>query len=404
MAKWSKYDNYILENSDLGARTIARAIVDNDNLDPSKLNAIRRYVQRLRQKSQDNSALEAYCEANGLPVSKVSGYWHKGEHNGVNMSVRVTEDEGEGISLEDLKDSIAEVMENYSPLEVKANDIAGENALKVVISDAHVGLEPNPQGNSLFEYEYSADIFLENLDKVYNSVINEFKNHGVFELFILDDLGDGLDGFNGQTTRGGHDLPQNLSNKEAFDTYVKGKYQLIRRIMEAGVAKKYVIRNVSNCNHAGDFGWVANRAIQYMIELSVKGDIEYIILDKFMEHFTWGDHAFLLTHGKDKSYMKRGLPFVLNDAAVNFLTDYIDHYNINSKYIHVEKGDLHQVGYQRTKKFDYRNYMSFAPPSAWQQHNFGDAYSGYAVQIVPKWNNLIKHTDVFLELKKKSLY
>ena len=120
-----------------------------------------------------------------------------------------------------------------------------------------------------------------------------------------------------------------------------------------------------------------------------------------MEHFTYGNHTFILTHGKDSKYMNRGLPFELNPTAINFINDYIEHYEIKTKYIHLEKGDLHRVGYSRTKKFDYRNYMSFAPPSAWVQHNFGDCYSGYSIQVVPKWNDEISHTDYFFELNKK---
>jgi hypothetical protein len=352
------------------------------------------------KKVSDNSSIEEFCEAKGIPREKVSGYWFKGEYNGHNMSVRITEDEDSGITLEDVEDTVRSVLSDFKPIEIVSNDIAFESALKVVLSDIHVGLEPNPEGNSLFAYEYNEEIFNKNLDAVYDSVIREYKDNGTFELFVLDDLGDGLDGWDGYTTRGGHKLDQNMNNKQAFDAYVKGKYNLIRRIVESGVAKRYVIRSVSNCNHSGDFGWIANRAIQYMVECCNLPNVEFKLLERFMEHFIWGDHTFILTHGKDKKFMNRGLPIVLNDRTINFINDYIDHYGINSKHIHVEKGDLHQVGYQRTKKFDYRNYMSFAPPSAWVQHNFGETYSGYSLQIIPKYNNQIRHTDIFFDLKK----
>jgi hypothetical protein len=120
-----------------------------------------------------------------------------------------------------------------------------------------------------------------------------------------------------------------------------------------------------------------------------------------MEHFQYGDHTFILTHGKDAKHMFKGLPYNLNDKATSFINDYIDHYNINTKYIHVEKGDLHRIGYDRTKKFDYRNYMTFAPPSAWVSHNFGDCYSGYSIQTIPKFSGEISHTDYYFDLKKK---
>jgi hypothetical protein len=120
-----------------------------------------------------------------------------------------------------------------------------------------------------------------------------------------------------------------------------------------------------------------------------------------MEHFKYGMHTYILTHGKDSQYMFKGLPFELNDKATSFINDYIDHYEIDTPFIHLEKGDLHRIGYSRTKKFDYRNYMSFAPPSAWVQHNFGDCYSGYSIEVIPKFSGEISHTDYYFDLNKK---
>jgi hypothetical protein len=99
--------------------------------------------------------------------------------------------------------------------------------------------------------------------------------------------------------------------------------------------------------------------------------------------------------------MFKGLPLELNDKAITFINDYIDHYEIKTPYIHIEKGDLHRIGYSRSKKFDYRNYMSFAPPSTWVQHNFGSGYSGYSLDVIPKLSGEISHTDYFFDLNKK---
>jgi len=77
--------------------------------------------------------------------------------------------------------------------------------------------------------------------------------------------------------------------------------------------------------------------------------------------------------------------------------DYIYEKNITSKYIHLDKGDLHQLAYDRARRFDYRNFMSFAPPSNWVQHNFGVSYCGYSVQEIPKFSNDVRHTDIFFD-------
>jgi hypothetical protein len=394
MYRYSKYEEFILENQSLGLRPLARQIIKDNGLDfESEFEALVGFIRRL--KKRHHKALEKECKSVGIPVDNVNHYWYKGK----NFSIYAKGDEVK-FNDEDIQEAVKGALEGYSKPYIKTPKKTNKKALKVVISDAHVGLDPDPDGESLFNYQYGPDIFFNNLDTVYQSIYDQVINNGSFDLFILDDLGDGLDGYNGFTTRGGHKLDQNLTNKEAFNTYVKGKYELIRRIVELGVAKKYIIRNISNCNHGGDFGWMANRCIELMIENSIEANIEYDIIDKFMKHYKWGDHTFILSHGKDKKFMNRGLPLNLNDRAINFINDYLDHYDINTKYIHVEKGDLHQVAYQRTKKFDYRNYMSFAPPSAWVTHNFGDCYSGYSLQIIPKDNNQIQHIDYFFDLVK----
>lgn len=398
MAMYSNFDDYIKENSHLGQRPLARKIIKEFGLDQRCFNGLRKHIYLLNKKSDTpHSALEAYCEDNGIPVEDVNHYWHKGQH----FSIHVKGSEEESLTDEDIKDAVSEALLGFEKVYTEKKEETNESALKVVISDAHVGLDPDPEGESLFGYQYSDLIFYDHLEDVYQNVIKKFKQEGTFDTFFLYDLGDGLDGYNKQTTRGGHSLDQNLSNKEAFNAYVKGKFNLIKRIIEAGVANRYEIHNVSNCNHSGDFGWAANRTIQLLIEHSIEADVDFVILDKFMQHHTYGDHCFILTHGKDKKYMKHGFPLVLNADTINKIRDYIDVFDIRSKYIHLEKGDLHQVGYQRTKKFDYRNFMTFAPPSAWVTTNFGDTYAGYSVQVVPKHSNKIQHTDHFFELKRK---
>jgi len=301
--------------------------------------------------------------------------------------------------LEAIK-SIADKLVTGKIKKIPQTTVAGNKAIKATLSDMHVGLDPNPNGRAIFNYVYGEKQFNDNLDKVFNSIIKERNTHGKFEILIIDDLGDSLDGWNGMTTRGGHKLEQNMDNVKQFKVYVTGKLRFIENCIQADIANKILVRNVSDCNHSGDFGYVANAAIEMLLNRAYdKSTVDFYILNKFVEHFTYGDHAFILTHGKDAKYMFKGLPLVLNDQTIKFFNDYIDHYKINSKYISVEKGDLHQISFQRTKKFTYRNYMSFAPPSSWVQSNFSDTYSGYSIQVIPKHSCEISHTDYFFEME-----
>ena len=348
----------------------------------------------LRKPVETHTGLEAECEAVGIPINSVGNYWYKGKH----YSIHARPDQ---ISYFNAIQEVISELPKRKAVPAKRSKDKPCKAVKATLSDMHVGMEPNPEGRALFGYEYNQEIFNRNLDKVYTAILKEHSLHGRFDVLVLDDLGDGLDGWNGLTTRGGHSLPQNMDNIAAFKAYVFGKLDLIERLLSADVANKIYVRNVSNCNHSGDFGYTANVSIQMIINrLYDKAQVEYYILEKFMEHFEYGDHCFILTHGKDNKYMRRGLPHVLSDGAIKFISDYIEHYGINSKYVHCEKGDLHQLGYQRTKRFDYRNFMSFAPPSAYGQHNYGDGYGGFSVQVIPKHSGEISHTDYFFEFTK----
>jgi len=398
MGKWSHLNHLIDDNKNMAPSPLAWKIIEEKGLDSQFQNSIRHHIRRYRgeyKKNVEHNALKEYCEQENIPYDPTMMYWHKGKLKGNNISVLVGAKKEEGLSLEDVEKTVLSALDGYNKIKPKAVKDTNKKALRLIVSDIHVGLDPNPSGNSLFGYEYNADIFNERLDVVYQEALKKYKSEGAFEVLFLDDLGDALDGYNNQTTRGGHHLPQNLSNVEAFMTYVEGKYKLIRRLVEARIAKKYVIRNVGNCNHAGEFGVIANKTIELMTRESLIAKVKYHTFEKFVEHFFWGDHCWLLTHGKDKEHMKFGFPLQLNDKTINWIREYIDGHNITSKYIHVDKGDLHQIGYNRTKKFDYTNFMSFAPPSGWAQHNFADSYCGFSIQIIKSNSGNISQENIF---------
>jgi hypothetical protein len=385
----------ILESNGKDYSNAARQIYSKYNYDYT-VDAGRKAI-RTRLLTTQHTGLEAECDAVGIPLDNVKHYWHKGKHYSINVNAQKETDYKQAI--EDMLAGYTFEKKKFTPAKKVSEN---PKAIKVTLSDMHVGLNPNPNNKSLFGYEYNKEIFNQHIDKVIESVLKEYTSNGAFDLLLIDDLGDSLDGYNGLTTRGGHTLEQNMTNEEAFTTYIEGKLRLIETLIDAGVANSYEVRNVTDCNHSGSFGAIANITIKMILERVYEKDIvKFTILERFMEHFEYGVHTFILTHGKDSKYMFKGLPYTLNDKATAFINEYIDHYNINTRYIHLEKGDLHRIGYDRTKKFDYRNFMSFAPPSAWVQGNFGDGYSGFSLQVIPKHNGEIQHTDIYFDLKKR---
>lgn len=402
-SRWHIYDNEIAEliqehqNNVKVARIILKT---NDSIHKNKdLNLLRTYVKRFRTRALKNASSNLQVD-----YTNVKHLWLKTK----NESVFVKNPDYKEPELLETTKHLEKVIESVLNKFNKKDYVFYPNqhesnlkAIKITISDDHVGLEPNPNNNGLFKYEYNAEIYANSYEKVFNSVIKEFRTHGKFDLLLLDNLGDEQDGWNGFTTRGGHALPQNMTNAEVFETCIDVKVKMIKSLVENNIANKIILRKVTNDNHSGDFGHTINLAVKKIINLIYSNDIvEVETLTQFLEHRIYGDHCFILTHGKDTKQMFKGLPLKLDEKTINFINDYLRFYDIKSKYVHVEKGDLHQIGYNKCNTFDYRNFMSFAPPSSWVQHNFGDCYSGYSIQVIPKFENEISHTDYFLDYKK----
>lgn len=317
-------------------------------------------------------------EAKKLTTNPYGGQWVKYEKKEVDYLAEIT-NLFKGFKFEKIK---------------PFKNSKSQKALKITLADMHVGM--SVKENSLFSYRYNKQDFLNSMDLVYKSAIDEYNTNGKFDLLIIQDLGDGLDGYNNQTTRGGHALEQDMSNNEAFKTYIEAKLNLINKLYTSNIANKITVKNTVNCNHAGDFGYMANYAIKLACD-NIYKDVEIDIYERFIEHFFYGEHCFIQCHGKDKKYMKNGMPLRLNPVTETFINQYIDRYQIKSKFIHFEKGDLHQIGYDCRKMFDYINFMSLAPPSNWVQHNCADAYSGFTLQIIEKDKRSPTQKNIFIE-------
>lgn len=290
----------------------------------------------------------------------------------------------------------------FEKVEIKKTTQSNQIALKATISDAHIWLDPNPKGNWLFQYEYNQELYKKNMQGVYKNILKEHATYWDFDFIIVQDLWDALDGYNSETTRWWHKLDQNMTEEEVFSTYIWSNVNIIENILQSWITKKLIMRYIGNDNHSGKFGRMAHMTIEGVInKIYGKWTVEFQLCTRFMQHFTYWDHCFIVTHGRDEKHCKSWLPYRLTPQAINFIHQYISHYKIDSKYIHIEKWDLHQIGFEKTKEFDYRNYMSFAPWSAWVAHNFGDSYSGYSISVIPKKTNEISHTDYFLDYKVK---
>jgi hypothetical protein len=303
------------------------------------------------------------------------------------------ETQRELVDLKENKRWVEEVIRSVSikdviPFTIDKKEIRNEKALMVYLSDQHVGADNT---GSLYPNHYDEKVFNERLQKTLAEIATQVDTFGIFDRIIICNLGDALDGYNGQTTRGGHKLPQNLDNKGQFDVYVKGMLSFFDALHTLNGANHIDYYCVSQDNHSGSFGYVANRTLEMVFNVKYP-EMKVKVFDKFINFFTYGDHAFMLTHGKDDSDRKYGLPLILDMKTELYINEYIDNYRPSGRYLHLIKGDLHQSAVQFGKRFRYKNVASQFGSSKWIHNNFGNTPSAVDMEVVYKYDERLWST------------
>jgi hypothetical protein len=238
---------------------------------------------------------------------------------------------------------------------------------RLVYTDVHIGMTTNENGYSLYGGKWDEEEIGLRLDALINHTIASRKSN----VLIIDELGDFMDGWDGETTRKGHELPQNMDNEKAFDVGLGFKIKMIDSL--APYFDKIICNNICNDNHAGSFGYVVNSAFKQIVETRYKS-VSVNNIRKFIDHYYYGKHCFILTHGKDSKSLKFGFKPQLDTKQIEKISNYIDQHDIRSKsdYIEFSKGDSHQKVFDESTSdsFDYYNYGALSPSSEWVQTNF----------------------------------
>jgi hypothetical protein len=278
------------------------------------------------------------------------------------------------------------ILNDIIPFEITKKETKSDNALIVYLSDMHVGAQTLDE--SIYENTYNSEEFNKRLRATCDEITRQYEIFGRFDKVIICNLGDSLDGYNAQTTRGGHKLPQNMTNKEQFEIFVKGMLSFFETLHNIDVANSIDYICVGDSNHDGDFGWAANKTIETYLNQRYPG-MNARVFNKFIEYFKYGVHTFILTHGKDKEDKAYGFPLTLNDKTEVYINEYLHNNNINSEYTHVISGDLHQTCIGYAKRFRYKKVSSLYGSSKWIHTNFGNTKAAVDFEIVPKDNGII---------------
>lgn len=331
--------------------------------------------------------IDEYCDRYGLEKEKVKNsrlVAHVRGHMIYNIGFYNPEEE----AVVDLQDHLDEIIakhstsKDYEFIPSPGNTISVTN---LTITDAHVGMDPNKGGNSLYGGKWDRVELFNRLDFIVDLTVKKSRLEGSKVLYVRE-LGDLADGLNAETTRGGHKLPQNMSNVEVYDAALEWKIELVDRLLQSGTYEKIIMHNVCNSNHGGDFDYFINKAFKGIIETKYGTDlVEVHNHRKFIFHYGVGDHCFILSHGKDDEDMKFGLKPILDFKAADKIDQYLKANNLYQeyKYFHFCKGDSHQfmLDFTTSSDFNYLNYPALSPSSKWVQGNFKKGMSGFVVEV-----------------------
>lgn len=231
----------------------------------------------------------------------------------------------------------------------------------IVLSDLHIGAF-----NEKFGYIPLEDYTENEIKRRLNKIILSIRN--TYDSITVLNLGDSVDSYNKQTTRGGHELPSVLSNKEQSIMYQRIMLDFFSKLTEFSKKINYIC--VGESNHDGDWGWINNIALSGKLKSCF--NIDSYVSNNPIDIFNIQDCSIVYLHGKDNSNQFKNFPLVVNDKTETWFNNYFLDCGKNiHTHKYVIKGDLHQYAYTCAKHFDYISAPSIYGSSSWITANFG---------------------------------
>lgn len=328
----------------------------------------RRFIARHQKRILDEH--EGLYEATNnldIPNTATKNMWIKNKEASLFVVNPNYREAGE-LKVEDI--DFKKLFGNIKPFKYKANPSVNEGLFdRLVYTDTHVGMR-------IEDYSLYGGLWNEHeLDKMCDKMIEHTILNRKAKVLYIDDLGDVLDGFNAQTARGGHTLPQNMDNQKAFDVALRFKLKMIQSLVP--YYDKIVCHNVSEDNHSASFAYILNSAFKTAIEIMFK-NVEVTNTRKFIDYYKVGKYTFVLSHGKDSKSLKFGFKPKLDKVQENKIDNYLDRNGLKG-IIEFSKGDSHQYLFDSStaQRFSYYNYPALSPSSSWVQVNFQQGISGF---------------------------
>jgi len=334
--------------------------------------------------------IEDLVGADGITTT-VARVWDKLLPNGnwtysVDLRFRVKD----FYTTDELQEKLKEIMPDITPYSLPVRRVTDDKALVILIADDHAGAVnlTDMYGSSDMTYKERLLCIVEEAKMLDNT----------FEEVHVISLGDQLNGWNSQTTRGGHEV-KSLSNKEQFDIYTCARVAFYNDLFSSGIGAKYFVHDVENSNHSGlGFSYMANQFLDMYLKNKFP-EVERRSYFDIVDGFEYGNHLILMGHGKDEKFMKKPMSAVLDAKTDLYLYDLVATKRFNPPDVNITfyKGDLHQHGVQHGKFGRYVNVQAVSGNSDYGDLNYGNARGGALLEVLDKTSYRISSKAIWFK-------
>lgn len=277
------------------------------------------------------------------------------------------------VSEESLKDIFNEL--NFEKWSLKPFS-KGKSDLFVLISDTHLGAKTS-NGE-----EFTLEVYKERLREVVQRVSEEQREP--YRKLVLVHLGDWMDGvFNNNdstsnyTTRGGHAMPSSMSPREAFKAAYETQLEFLEALHDEVEHESMEVIMLTNSNHDSDTAFAASTCCEIHLKHTAP-QIKYDTITDFIHLYPLSEKVNLMfSHGKDREYLKRPLPRILNDKTENYLMGYCMDRSVDPRSLICFSGDQHNWSDVISQNIRYIKCPSLFGSSEHAEMNYGRSIIGF---------------------------
>ena len=292
--------------------------------------------------------------------------------------------------LETFSNFKVEFSTDFKPIDTPPANIKSVKNINLYLADMHIGASVWTGAVYKENIGYGRDEVRRRLTEVYKKL----QELGQFDTINLVLCGDNIDcaGVFGKTARLDHDMPENMDPKAQVNIFLETVIWFIHSIIysEYPLCNQLNVYSVPEGNHGGNLEYVANKALMATIN-AIFPRVKTTLFEEFYGKFEQNGETFIVMHGKDQKFMKKGFPNNLDDKTKVLLYEWLSQNNLLGKKVHIVKGDLHSDNFNSCYLLDYRNVLSLFGASDYANYNFSRNSYGVSYDLFIN-NNLVKGT------------